>query len=232
MKTPYSFVMSNLNTIRKSWELGMKCPKLGVMWLFLCVVTNLWLLPITSLININSFPNIWLALSFTIAQLTFFNCKISFTQLHSFHCSTAKLFLLSSRLEKLHHKYCFCKCRIILSPTLMPQHVHQFHFGASLTTSTLNQVWIPHSCRSMTSMHFFRKNTIICVVIHIEFNLGPINFSLFFTHLAQSKRLHTIHGFTGGHSEPAPTNALWRMNGKWSENNFLLGCSSLTNYGG
>jgi hypothetical protein len=112
------------------------------------------------------------------------------------------------------------------------QHVHQFHFGASLTTSTLNQVWISHSCRSMTSMHFFRKNTIICIVIHIEFSLGPINFSLFFTHLDQSKRLHSIHGFTNGHSEPAPTSALWRMNGKWSENNFLLSCSWLTNYGG
>jgi hypothetical protein len=183
------------------------------------------LLPITSLININSFPDIWLALSSTIAQLTLFNCTVFIVQLqNSSYC------LLW--LEKLHHKYFFCRCRIIFSPTLMLQHLHQFHFGASLTTSTLNQVWISHSCWSMTSMHFKRKNTIICIVIHIEFSLGHVNFSLFFTHLAQSKRLHTIHGFTHGHSEPAPTSALWRMNAKWSENNFLLGCSSLTNYGG
>jgi hypothetical protein len=30
-------------------------------------------------------------------------------------------------------------------------------------------------------------------------------------------------------SEPAPTSALWRMDGKWSGNSFLLGSSSLAN---
>jgi hypothetical protein len=36
-----------------------------------------------------------------------------------------------------------------------------------------------------------------------------------------------------GHSEPAPTTtAPWRMDGKWSGNNFLLGSSSLANHGG
>ncbi len=35
-----------------------------------------------------------------------------------------------------------------------------------------------------------------------------------------------------GHSEPAPTRAPWRMNGKWSGNNFLLDSSSLVNHGG
>jgi hypothetical protein len=35
-----------------------------------------------------------------------------------------------------------------------------------------------------------------------------------------------------GHSEPAHTSAPWRMNGKWSGNNFLLGSSSLANHGG
>jgi len=35
-----------------------------------------------------------------------------------------------------------------------------------------------------------------------------------------------------GHSEPAPTSAPWKMNGKWSGNNFLLGSSSLANYRG
>jgi len=31
--------------------------------------------------------------------------------------------------------------------------------------------------------------------------------------------------------KPEPTNAQWRMNGKWSGNSFLLGFSSLGNYG-
>jgi hypothetical protein len=35
-----------------------------------------------------------------------------------------------------------------------------------------------------------------------------------------------------GHSEPAPTSAAWRMDGKWSSNSFLLCSSSLLNYGG
>jgi hypothetical protein len=35
-----------------------------------------------------------------------------------------------------------------------------------------------------------------------------------------------------GDSEPAPTNALWKMNGKRSQNNFMLGSSSLANHGG
>jgi hypothetical protein len=35
-----------------------------------------------------------------------------------------------------------------------------------------------------------------------------------------------------GHSEPAPSSAPWRMDGKWSGNSFLLGSSSLANYGG
>jgi hypothetical protein len=131
--------MSNLNKIRKSWELGDEMPQTG--W-------DLWLLLITSLININSFPDIQLTLSFTIAQLTLFNCTVFIVQLqNSSYC------LLW--LENLHHTYCFCKCHTILSPTLMPQHLHQFHFGTSLTTSTLNQVWVSNSCRSMTSMHFF-----------------------------------------------------------------------------
>ncbi len=34
------------------------------------------------------------------------------------------------------------------------------------------------------------------------------------------------------HSEPAPSSGPWRMNGKWSENNFLLGFSFLANHGG
>jgi hypothetical protein len=34
------------------------------------------------------------------------------------------------------------------------------------------------------------------------------------------------------HSESAPANAPWRMMGKWSGNNFLLGSSSLANHGG
>jgi len=36
--------------------------------------------------------------------------------------------------------------------------------------------------------------------------------------------------FQGGHNEPEPTSALSRMNGKWSGDSFLLGCSSLANY--
>jgi hypothetical protein len=32
---------------------------------------------------------------------------------------------------------------------------------------------------------------------------------------------------TKGHSEPEPTSAPWRMNGKWSGNSFLLSSSSL-----
>jgi hypothetical protein len=36
----------------------------------------------------------------------------------------------------------------------------------------------------------------------------------------------------GGHSEPAPTSAPWRMNDKWSGNSFLLSSSSLANHGG
>jgi hypothetical protein len=36
----------------------------------------------------------------------------------------------------------------------------------------------------------------------------------------------------GGYSKPLPTSALWRMDGKWSQNNFLLGFSSLANHGG
>jgi hypothetical protein len=35
-----------------------------------------------------------------------------------------------------------------------------------------------------------------------------------------------------GHSEPAPTSAPLRMNGKWSGNSFLLAFSSLANHGG
>ncbi len=35
-----------------------------------------------------------------------------------------------------------------------------------------------------------------------------------------------------GQSEPAPTSTPWRMNDKWSGNNFLLGSSSLANHGG
>jgi hypothetical protein len=35
-----------------------------------------------------------------------------------------------------------------------------------------------------------------------------------------------------GQCEPAPTSAPWRMNDKWSGNNFLLGSSSLANHGG
>jgi len=35
-----------------------------------------------------------------------------------------------------------------------------------------------------------------------------------------------------GHSEPVPTSAPWRMDGKWSGNSFLLGSSSLANHGG
>jgi hypothetical protein len=35
-----------------------------------------------------------------------------------------------------------------------------------------------------------------------------------------------------GHSEPAPTSAPWRMNGKWSGDSFLLAFSSLANHGG
>jgi hypothetical protein len=35
-----------------------------------------------------------------------------------------------------------------------------------------------------------------------------------------------------GPNEPAPTNAPWRMDGKWSGNSFLLGSSSLANHGG
>jgi hypothetical protein len=34
------------------------------------------------------------------------------------------------------------------------------------------------------------------------------------------------------HSEPVPTSAPWRMDGKWSGNSFLLGSSSLANHGG
>jgi len=37
---------------------------------------------------------------------------------------------------------------------------------------------------------------------------------------------------TKGHSEPAPTSAPWRMNGKWSGNSFLLSSSSLSKHGG
>jgi hypothetical protein len=33
-----------------------------------------------------------------------------------------------------------------------------------------------------------------------------------------------------GDSEPAPTSAPWRMDGKWSGNSFLLGSSSLANH--
>jgi hypothetical protein len=46
---------------------------------------------------------------------------------------------------------------------------------------------------------------------------------------------HTVslHAWKGwGHSEPAPTSAPWRMDGKWSGNSFLLGSSSLANHGG
>lgn len=126
--------------------------EMGEMWLFHCVVTNLWLLPITSLININSFPDIQLPLSFTIAKFPSLNCTVFIVQLqNSSYCCLW--------LEKLHHKYCFYKCHITLSPTLMLKHLHQFHFGVSLTTSTLNQVWISHSCQSMTSMHFFLERT-------------------------------------------------------------------------
>ncbi len=35
-----------------------------------------------------------------------------------------------------------------------------------------------------------------------------------------------------GHSEPAPPSAPWKMNGKWSGNNFLMGSSSRANRGG
>jgi hypothetical protein len=39
-----------------------------------------------------------------------------------------------------------------------------------------------------------------------------------------------VHG--GGYSEPAPTSEPWRMDDKWSGDSFLLGSSSLANYGG
>jgi hypothetical protein len=43
----------------------------------------------------------------------------------------------------------------------------------------------------------------------------------------------TLQAWKGwGHSEPAPTSAPWRMDGKWSGNSFLLGSSSLANDGG
>jgi hypothetical protein len=35
-----------------------------------------------------------------------------------------------------------------------------------------------------------------------------------------------------GHSEPAPTSAQCRINGKWSGNSFMLSSSSLANHGG
>jgi len=35
-----------------------------------------------------------------------------------------------------------------------------------------------------------------------------------------------------GHSEAAPTSALWKMNDKWSGNSFLLSSSSLANHDG
>ncbi len=38
--------------------------------------------------------------------------------------------------------------------------------------------------------------------------------------------------YVWGHSEPAPTNAPWRMDDKWSGNSFLLCSSSLANHGG
>jgi hypothetical protein len=41
-----------------------------------------------------------------------------------------------------------------------------------------------------------------------------------------------LNQLSGGHSAPAPTSALRRMDGKWSGNSFLLGSSSLANHGG
>jgi hypothetical protein len=35
-----------------------------------------------------------------------------------------------------------------------------------------------------------------------------------------------------GHSEPAPTSALWRMDDKWSQNSFSVGFQFLANHGG
>jgi hypothetical protein len=35
-----------------------------------------------------------------------------------------------------------------------------------------------------------------------------------------------------GQSEPAPTSAPWRMDGKWSGNSFLLDSNPLANHGG
>jgi hypothetical protein len=43
--------------------------------------------------------------------------------------------------------------------------------------------------------------------------------------------LQSFH-FSEGHSEPGPTGARWRMNGKWSGNSFQLGSSCLANRGG
>ncbi len=40
-----------------------------------------------------------------------------------------------------------------------------------------------------------------------------------------------LNQLSGGHSAPAPTSALRRMDGKW-ETSFLLGSSSLANHGG
>jgi hypothetical protein len=43
---------------------------------------------------------------------------------------------------------------------------------------------------------------------------------------------HAAQAIYNGHSEPAPTSATWRMDGKWSGNRFLLGASSLAIHGG
>ncbi len=55
--------------------------------------------------------------------------------------------------------------------------------------------------------------------------------------ISYSLSMHTIEEnlqfvIWEGHSKPAPTSAPWRMNGKCSENSFLLGFISLANHGG
>jgi hypothetical protein len=65
-------------------------------------------------------------------------------------------------------------------------------------------------------------NKVICRQSKTQHQLNPFDHKLGWDWKHSSKR---------NHSEPAPTSAPWRMNDKWSGNNFLLSFSSLINHG-
>jgi hypothetical protein len=134
-----------------------------------------------------------------------------------------------------------CKKTIIFCTILhcVFQHLHvykqslDFNTQPSLLDSSTFQLLCLLACKSPDLRHFLYHNVSKLkdsLLSSLKNNtmqvLSPGNWNPPKKHVSR-EILQQV-----GQSEPAPTSAPWRMDDKWSGNNFLLDSSSLVNHGG